>query len=156
MQVNVEKKQALKIAGRSFNIKNRSDAKPIRDEFLNKYKPILKELGAASGFLEYNAIDNSYGYFIGFELSDEDIISENRFRTYEVEESLYLELPVEGQNLEEAYRYTYEDYFPNKKYFHGLGPDIEFYQFDSKEDKLGNIKLFICIKENPHAVGIES
>lgn len=156
MQVNVEKKQALKIAGRSFNIKNRSDAKPIRDEFLNKYKPILKELGAAFGFLEYNAIDNSYGYFIGFELSDDDIISENRFRTYEVEESLYIELPVEGQNLEEAYRYTYEDYFPNKKYFHGLGPDIEFYQFDSKEDKLGNIKLFICIKENPHAVGIES
>mgnify|MGYP000115115591 CR=1 FL=1 len=154
MQVNVDKKQALKIAVRSFEICKRNEAKPIRDEFLSKYKNILKELGSAFGLLEYNAIDKSYIYSVGFELSDDNLIKENRFRTYELDESIYLEVGVDGENLEEAYDYVYKEYFPNKKYFHGLGPDIEFYQYDIKEDKIGNMKLFICLKENPHAVGV--
>ena len=151
MNTIIDKRNSLKIAGRSFTIKDREDAKPIRDEFLNKYKSLLEDLGSAYGLIEYNAIDKSYSYFLGFELSDLAIIEENGFRTYELGEDVYLEVPVEDANLKEAYRYTYKDFFPNKKYFHGLGPDIEFYQYDLENDQLGNFKLFILLKENLHA-----
>lgn len=155
MRVNVVKKQALKIAVRSFELENRNEAKAIRDEFLSKYKKLLREVGSAFALMEYNAIDQSYIYSIGFKLSDNSLVKESGFRIYELDESTYLEVDVSGENLEEAYNYVYKEYFPNKRYFHGLGADIEFYQYNSDEDKIANIKLFICLKENPNSVGVK-
>lgn len=152
MQVNVDKKLAFKIAGQSFTLRDRSEANDIRSSFLKDYKDILKEHGSAFALMEYNALEQNYNYFIGFEIADKDIIKENNFISYDVGESEYLEVPVENvEGLKEGYRYTYEDYFPNKKYFHGLGPDIEFYQYDETSDDIANVKLFICLRKNPHA-----
>lgn len=152
MQVKVDKKLAFKIAGKSFKIDSREDAGEIRDDFLKTYRDILKEHGAAFGLMEYNALDQDYNYFIGFEISDKETIDKNKFLVYEIPEASYLEVPVEGEDgLKEGYRYTYEEYFPNKKYFHGLGADIEFYQYDETTDNIGNVKLFILLRENPNA-----
>ena len=152
MQVNVDRKLAFKIAGKGFTIKNREDVSEIRLSFLKEYKNILKEHGAAYGLMEYNALEQNYNYFIGFEIADKDTINQNDFIVYEVEESDYLEVPVESlDGLKEGYIYTYKEYFPNKKYFHGLGPDIEFYQYDQDNDSIASAKLFICLRENPHA-----
>lgn len=152
MQVNVDKKLGFKIAGKSFKIDKREDAHQIGDSFLNEYRQILKEHGAAFGLMEYNALDQNYNYFIGFEVSDRETIEKNNFLVYEIPGSYYLEVAVEGlDGLKDAYSYTYEEYFPNKKYFHGLGADIEFYQYDESTDSIGNVKLFILLRENPNA-----
>ena len=152
MQVNVDKKLGFKIAGKAFKIDKREDANLIRDSFLNEHKEILKEHGAAFGLMEYNALDQNYNYFIGFEVSDRETIEKNNFLVYEIPGSYYLEVAVEGlDGLKDAYSYTYKEYFPNKKYFHGLGPDIEFYQYDESTDSIGNVKLFILLRENPNA-----
>lgn len=152
MQVNVDKKLDFKIAGQSFTIKSREDAEDIKKEFLKEYEELIKSFGSAFGLMEYNAIDQNYNYFIGFEICDPDLIENNNFIINEIPESTYLEVPVDTDGgIKEAYRYTYEDYFPNKKYFHGLGPDIEFYQYDEENNSIGNTKLFICLRENPHA-----
>lgn len=152
MQVNVDKKLGFKIAGKAFKIDKREDAHQIRDSFLNEYRQILKEHGAAFGLMEYNALDQNYNYFIGFEVSDRETIEKNNFLVYEIPGSYYLEVAVEGlDGLNDAYSYTYEEYFPNKKYFHGLGADIEFYQYDESTDSIGNVKLFILLRENPNA-----
>lgn len=155
MQVNIDTKQALRLAGKAFKLTDKSEAGPIRDDFLKTYQyDLLDELEAAYGLLQYNAIDQSYDYFLGFELADETIIADKGFEIREIDPSLYLELPVEGMDgLAEAYHYTYEEFFPNKKYFHGLGPDVEFYQYDSKQKAIGNVELYICLKKNPHNQG---
>ena len=149
MQVKVDKKLAFKIAGQSFTIKSREQAKDIRDKFLEENKDILKDQDTFFGLMEYNALDQNYKYFLGFKIKDKSLFDKNKFISYEVPEGEYLEVPVDSEDgLKEGYRYTYEEYFPNKKYFHGIGPDIEAYKYDNG---IKDVKLFISLKENPHA-----
>lgn len=152
MQINIDKKPGFKISGKSFTINNREESEKLREEFLEDFKEKgLEEFGAMFALMEYDAINQDYKYFLGFETSDEDFINENNLEVREVEESLYLEVPVENSDLESGYKYTYEEFFPNKKYFHNIGPDIEFYQYDQENEKIGNVELYIALKENPHA-----
>ncbi len=151
MQVEIDKKPALKIAGRAFEINNRKDARDIRQRFFEEYEDrCLKDLGAGYGLMEYDALHQIYKYFIGFEISDQDLIDELGFDIKEIAESLYLEIPIDGFDLEEGYSYTYEEFFPNKKYFHNIGPDVEYFQYDDSENEIGNVSLNISLMENPH------
>lgn len=153
MQVNIDKKPGFRLAGKEYNLGNASDAKEVREKFLDEFKGYdIKELGSFCGLRQYNALDGTYKYFLGFEISDPDFIKEKNLELVEIEESLYLELPLDSlDGLMEAYRYTYEEFFPNKKYFHALGPDIEFFQYDDESKEIGNINLYISLMENPHA-----
>lgn len=150
MEVNIDQELAFKIAGKDYIIKDRSRAQNIRDEFIGEFKDILREHGACYGFLEYNALEQNYKYILGFELSDDCIIKNNNFTTYKLKKNPYLEVNIEDKDLENGYKYAYESFFPNKKYFHGLGPDVEFFQYDRQNDDIGQIKLFIALKENPN------
>ena len=139
MQVKVDKKLAFKIVGKTYTLESREQAKDIRDKFLEENKEILKDQDTLFGLMEYNALDQNY----------KDLTDKNDFISYEVPEGEYLEVPVDSEDgLKEGYRYTYEDYFPNKKYFHGIGPDVEAYKYDNG---IKDVKLFISLKENPHA-----
>lgn len=153
MQVNVDKKPGFRLAGREYKLNNANDAKDVRKNFLEEFKDYdIKELGSFCGLKQYNALDGTYKYFLGFEISDPDFISEKNLDLVEIEESLYLEVPVDGEEgLSEGYRYTYEDFFPNKKYYHALGPDIEFFQYDDECKKIGNVELYISLMENPNS-----
>lgn len=152
MQVNVDKKQAFKIAGKPYKLSDRAEAVEYKKEFYENYRErVLEDLGAFYGLMTYNALDQSYDYFLGFELNDQEIIDELELEIREVDESYYLEVPIENEDLEEGYRYTYQEFFPNKKYFHGIGPDVEFYQYDENKNEIGNVELYICLKLNPNA-----
>lgn len=150
MEVNIDQELAFKIAGKDYIIKDLIQAQNIRDEFIGEFKDILREHGACYGFLEYNALEQNYKYILGFELSDDCIIKNNGFTTYKLDKNPYLEVNIEDKDLEAGYKYVYKSFFPNKKYFHGLGPDVEFFQYDRQNDDIGQIKLFIALKENPN------
>ena len=153
MQVNIDKKPGFRLAGKEYNLENANDAKNVRENFLKEFKDYdVKSLGSFCGLRQYNALDGTYKYFLGFEISDPDFIKEKNLDLVEIEESLYLEVPVDGEDgLSEGYRYTYEEFFPNKKYFHGLSPDIEFYQYDNQSKKIADVNLYISLMANPHA-----
>ena len=152
MQVNIDKKAGFRVAGKAYTLDSKDQAKNIRKEFLEEFtSDDLKDLGSFCALRLYNAKDDNYNYFLGFEIADNDFIENHDLEIKEVEESLYLEVPVEGEGgLDKAYEYTYEEFFPNKKYFHSLGPDIEFYQYDHKKKAVGNVSLFIAVMKNPH------
>lgn len=151
MELNIDKKPSFRIAGLSYQIKKRTEADALRKEFFNSYKDRgLEEFGAFYGLMAYNAIANAYDYFLGFEIADQEVIDDLGFEVREIAESLYYMPIVEGIDLESSYQYVYEKFFPNKKYFHGLGPDIEFYQYDEGKDEIGKAELYICLMENPH------
>lgn len=150
MQVNIYNKENFKIKGKSFVIKNRNEAKEIRQEFFKKYEQVLKDIGSAYGLMEYNALEQNYNYFLGFKASDKNLPDEDEFISYDIAKAPYLEVEVNGEDgLDEGYDYVYHEFFPNKKYFHGLGPDIEFYKYD--QSNISDVKLYICLKENPHS-----
>ena len=152
MELNIDKKPGFKVAGLSYKLEQRSEAEAIRKDYCDKYCDRgLREFGAFTGLMTYNALEDSYEYFLGFEISDQEVIDDLDFEVREVEEALYYEAIVEGLDLESSYEYVYEKFFPNKKYFHGLGPDIEFYQFDETNNEIGKAELYICVMENPHA-----
>ena len=154
MNTNIDKKPGFKIAGLAYTLNDRNESKAIRDKFLNEYKNKgIEDFGSFYGLMEFNALEQNYNYFLGFELADKEVIDDLDFNLREIPESYYLELDIEDENLGEAYDYTYQKFFPNKKYFHGLGPDVEFYQYDQKDEKIGNVCLYICLKLNPHIEG---
>lgn len=153
MQINIDNQPGIRLAGRAYKLENGSDAKEVRRKFLEEFKDLdLKDLGSFCGLRQYNALDGTFDYFLGFEISDPDFIKEWSLEIYEIEESLYLEVPVDGEDgIEEGYKYTYEEFFPNKKYFHSLDPDLEFFQYDGKKREIGNVSLYISLMENIHA-----
>ena len=151
MESNIDKKPGFKLAGLFYKIDKRDKAAAIRKDFCDKYwEKGLRDFGAFTGLMTYNALDNSYEYFLGFEISDESVIDDLDFEIRQVDEALYYEALVDGLDLESSYKYVYEKFFPNKKYFHGLGPDVEFYQFDEANNEIGKAELYICLRENPH------
>lgn len=119
MQINVDNQPGLRLAGRAYKLENASDAKEVRRKFLEEFKDLdLKDLGSFCGLRQYNALDGTFDYFLGFEISDPDFIKEWSLEVYEIEESLYLEVPIDGEDgLDEGYRYTYEEFFPKQKVF---------------------------------------
>lgn len=152
MNTNIDKKPGFKIAGLAYTLNERAEAEAVRNEFFYNYKDRgLEDFGAFFGLMEYNALEAQYNYFLGFELSDQEIIDDLGFEVREVAESLYLEIDLDDKSLDEAYDYTYEKFFPNKRYFHGLGPDVEFYQYNESDNEIGHVELYICLKINPHA-----
>lgn len=154
MDTNIDQKSALKLKGKSYKIKNRDEALAIRNEFIKTYiDSKLVDLESFCGLMQYNAIDDSYTYFLGFEIADNEILDDLDFIDRQIDQSLYLEIFLnEKESLEDAYKYVYEEFFPNKKYFHNLSSDVEFYQYDMENKRIGNYELFISLMKNPHII----
>lgn len=150
MQITVNNQPGLRLAGKTYKLEDIGQAGKIRKKFLDEFNDVdLGELGSFCGLRKYNALDGTYDYFLGFETSDKDFIKQRSLEIYETDESLYLEVPVGSEDLlEEGYRYTYEEFFPNKKYFHSLGPDVEFFQYDNQKKAIANVGLYISLMEN--------
>ncbi|WP_099321186.1 GyrI-like domain-containing protein [Anaerococcus sp. Marseille-P3625] len=154
MDTNIDKKSAIKLKGKSFKIKNRDEALAIRNDFVKSYiDSKLVDLESFCGLMQYDAMDDSYTYFLGFEIADNEILDDLDFIDRQIDQSLYLEIFLnEEESLEDAYRYAYEEFFPNKKYFHNLSSDVEFYQYDMENKRIGNSELYISLMKNPHIV----
>ncbi len=154
MDTNIDKKSAIKLKGKSYKIKNRDEALAIRNEFIKTYiDSKLVDLESFCGLMQYNAMDDSYTYFLGFEIADNEILDDLDFIDREIDQSLYLEIFLnEEESLEDAYKYVYEEFFPNKKYFHNLSSDVEFYQYDMENKRIGNSELYISLMKNPHII----
>lgn len=154
MDTNIDQKSALKLKGKSYKIKNRDEALAIRNEFIKTYiDSKLVDLESFCGLMQYNAMDDSYTYFLGFEIADNEILDDFDFIDREIDQSLYLEIFLnEEESLEDAYKYVYEEFFPNKKYFHNLSSDVEFYQYDMENKRIGNSELYISLMKNPHII----
>ena len=153
MQTNIDIMPQLRLAGKEYKLDDVSCAKEVRRKFLERFTDVdLKDLGSFCGLRQYNALDGTYKYFLGFEISDSDFIRQRDLDIFEIEETLYLEIPIDDEDsLEEGYKYAYEDFFPNKKYFHSLNPDLEFFQYDYEKKEIGNVSLYISLMENVHA-----
>lgn len=154
MDTNIDQKSALKLKGKSYKIKNRDEALAIRNEFIKTYiDSKLVDLESFCGLMQYNAMDDSYTYFLGFEIADNEILDDLDFIDRQIDQSLYLEIFLnEEESLEDAYKYVYEEFFPNKKYFHNLSSDVEYYQYDMENKRIGNAELYISLMKNPHII----
>lgn len=151
MQVTIENKPALTVAGLKAPAIDSSECPTVWDRLYAKYDDEqIASLGPRQdvGVCVLAEGQETIDYMAGFLVDNADQASQLDMTIWTVEAATYALVPIKGavpSSIHQAWKYLLEVFFPETGYRHSGAPDFEIYKTDGIHSEDYEMELWIPI-----------